>query len=539
MMWEDVDREEVERLFSLRLAALESPDMSAKKLKYELLLRELGNLDRSGRRHVVDAFNHFWTLQRSAWGAKPPALPGESIAPKVFWTHFPIFLDLNDPADPHLATWYAQALLDEPRPAHLFGYRFFPVGQGLFTAGYVTRRNAPPFRWVYDCGSKSGGALIQNGLTDLKRAVGGSAGKAHLDLVAISHFDADHVNGLIELLRHFSVGVLLLPYLDPTQRLKVMRAEGARVTSDLIRFLAAPTAFILGRDGAEVSTILLVPPASEAADTDREELPDEGPVETLEEDAVQPSYPTVEPPRARDDEADAEGLKSDRVKMLRPGGTIRIGHVWEFLPYNDAELAGRATPDFKRIVNKRMTTLLKAANRGSWDISRQALAYLNGAYDGCFGGAAKPRNLISLFLYSGPIGRVVPGGVFEKYSALKTNGGTRFSDSGRLALLLTGDGYLDTEERLTKLRAALTPARLHRAGVFQVMHHGSKNNFCEAVPAAVNPLASLFSSQPTGNPAKPGHPDKEVEMAFASFYPRQIDSGTGWSLCGAFEPLRR
>jgi hypothetical protein len=37
-----------------------------------------------------------------------------------------------------------------------FGYRFHPVGQGLFCSGYFSRPGQPAYRWVYDCGTDMG-----------------------------------------------------------------------------------------------------------------------------------------------------------------------------------------------------------------------------------------------------------------------------------------------------------------------------------------------------------------------------------------------
>src|SRR5438105_2163589 len=106
-----------------------------------------------------------------------------------------------------------------------FSYHFYPVGQGLFSSGSIQRdsEQKPRFLWVYDCGSSSGEAFIESGIRGLARSAGDPK---RIDLLTLSHFDHDHISGVVRLLREFKIGTLLLPYMPLAQRLILAFEEG-------------------------------------------------------------------------------------------------------------------------------------------------------------------------------------------------------------------------------------------------------------------------------------------------------------------------
>ena len=95
---------------------------------------------------------------------------------------------------------------------------FMNVGQGLFANGSISitdRKNKEikKLRWVYDCGSTR------------KTAVTAAVNKKYsrndiIDIIFISHFDNDHVNGLIEILNTVKkVKNLILPFVPLWKRI--------------------------------------------------------------------------------------------------------------------------------------------------------------------------------------------------------------------------------------------------------------------------------------------------------------------------------
>lgn len=92
-----------------------------------------------------------------------------------------------------------------------------PVGQGLFYSGKITYKNQTKFRMVFDCGSLTGGACQEE--VKLYRDSAFLAEK-QIDLLAISHFDADHVNQIGSLLAGgIKVKKLVMPFLTFEERL--------------------------------------------------------------------------------------------------------------------------------------------------------------------------------------------------------------------------------------------------------------------------------------------------------------------------------
>lgn len=80
--------------------------------------------------------------------------------------------------------------------------RFLPVGQGAF---YV-EEFADGFTLVYDCGSYGNISLINDAIEKSKIR--------KIDLLVISHFHEDHINGLAYLFKNFTVKKMLMPYLE-------------------------------------------------------------------------------------------------------------------------------------------------------------------------------------------------------------------------------------------------------------------------------------------------------------------------------------
>ncbi len=96
-------------------------------------------------------------------------------------------------------------------------FTIHPVGQGLFYSGEIRFNNAVKFRMVFDCGS-----LPQNKSTNevkYYRENNFNTDKI-LDLLVISHFDADHINQIKTLLgSDVKVKRLVMPFLNFEERL--------------------------------------------------------------------------------------------------------------------------------------------------------------------------------------------------------------------------------------------------------------------------------------------------------------------------------
>ena len=140
-------------------------------------------------------------------------------------------------------------------------FAFHPVGQGLFASGTLfpggkyclpSKRN---FSWVYDCGTASSQKFIDRELQRLSLLTNS------IDLLTISHFDADHISGIARLLKKCSVKNLLLPYAPLWQRLLIAFGSGIAITSSEFGFFLNPVSYLrsLNRDDENLGRIILVP----------------------------------------------------------------------------------------------------------------------------------------------------------------------------------------------------------------------------------------------------------------------------------------
>ncbi|WP_345951292.1 DUF6530 family protein [Mucilaginibacter sp. PAMB04274] len=128
-------------------------------------------------------------------------------------------------------------------------WNFYKAGQGCFYGGQITSRGSQQFSMIYDCGSTQGTAILKKEISEFKKLIG-SEKQHNLDLLIISHFDADHVNQLDYLLTNCKVKVAVLPYLFPIERLYLYFANGYDDTTDddlYSGFIQDPAGFLLQR----------------------------------------------------------------------------------------------------------------------------------------------------------------------------------------------------------------------------------------------------------------------------------------------------
>ncbi|MCG3195743.1 MAG: hypothetical protein GHCLOJNM_00210 [bacterium] len=420
------------------------------------------------------------------------------------------------------------------RPHLVFNYTFHPVGQGLFASGSLCARDSRPprFNWVYDCGTSSSTRLVRRGIDALQWQNGR---RNKIDLVTLSHFDHDHISGVVDLLQAFRVQVLMLPYVPLETRLTIAFEEGVDPDDPIASFFVNPVEYLTAIEGSEIDTILLVLPSEGAGP----EIPEGGRPPGPDEDGF--FFGELATLSVNDYDEDLRFLSSqrDKVEFLPPGRSLPLRSFWEFVPYNDADLADRIPGDFGIEVRKwRDKLLIPGSDR------YQALRALKSIYDDSFGSDSETRNAISLFLYGGPI---YPA--WERVELLRTphfpywhspmlipfadwmlfNDGWAWP-SARGSVLYTGDGYLDTPLRLDRLLTYLKEFRISTTGVLQVMHHGSEHNWHSGVASRIAPELSVFSSDPDNKRYR--HPHIAVLRDFLAYGPIQANKDRGVSAGG-------
>jgi len=125
-------------------------------------------------------------------------------------------------------------------------FEFQNVGQGLFYTGKID-----DFNFVYDCGSNSKIKYLQKAIENYKSNY---LHEKIIDLLVISHFHQDHVNGLEELLKGIKVKCVIIPYYSQVERL-VLALNGSNLPTWYYRFIQQPISYLLEKN---VEKIILI-----------------------------------------------------------------------------------------------------------------------------------------------------------------------------------------------------------------------------------------------------------------------------------------
>ena len=428
-------------------------------------------------------------------------------------------------------------------------YVFHPVGQGLFASGALFGHTNPDrhlldanFRWVYDCGTSSSQQLVIREIDRLYNAARNGAPKPRLDLVAISHFDSDHISGFVALLEKFQVQNLLLPYLPLWQRIAIAFDQSAQNSPEAIRFFLDPIAFINRIEGAEIKKIILARSSEQSSS-------DNNPNEIPSEDTDSPWGLMFEATDLNEQERDELNVSNQSPSgiplfLLRPGSAMRVARQWEFVPYNDSFTFPAPSQVFLDAVESARGKLLQAAKE---DDRVVALKELKDKYDNEFGKTAKARNGISLHLYGGPIGRTQT--IASCHCCSQTYFHScchhwcgddecwfpcdfRHQKDQPLGILYTGDAYLNTSNKLVHLMNFLHMPSSRNLLCLQVMHHGAKGNWHKGVATKLAPMISVFSSNP--NDGRYRHPHIPVWKDFEKFGRTQVNESCGMAVCACY-----
>lgn len=400
--------------------------------------------------------------------------------------------------------------------------RFHPVGHGTFMTGLLIDDGHSRFSWVYDCGSKKKRPREES----LNRMKTSGLWPHPIDMLVLSHFDDDHVNGLEALLRLRSVKSLVLPFSDWQQRVRDVCVGGKKgISPSTAQLQLDPLGWLQLLDLAgQVDTLLFVR---------------RGPVD--------PDLPLLDPIPLPTDPNQTEGgdfrnLKSAdpylaelRLGVLRPSvaKTLEIrdhrtpvsvrGIPMEFMFYN-AELSGQELNTIDEIGGSlvaRKSKLPLADVRGEIETEIIALGLnasfsawpvgwrskLKSCYEKHFGSTSHARNNISLCMYARPTSDAI--GVqrcvlFKNSSGVSDHKMGHSFDFVRSGLLCTGDLKLNSAN-ISAMQAHFGWDRWSGIGLTQVPHHGSKHSWTAGIAALLAPTNFVHCA-----PGTPAHPHNEV-----------------------------
>jgi beta-lactamase superfamily II metal-dependent hydrolase len=429
--------------------------------------------------------------------------------------------------------------------------RFHAIGQGCFYSGEIfCTENSVPLRLVYDCGTETDGDALEREVSLLHQLLG----DANLDVLVLSHLDADHVNGLTLLLdKSVTTKNVFLPYLTPMQRAIAAASAGKEADPEYFELLADPVRFLEGR-GVE-NIIFISGDEDEQGRSSEEDVP---PFEPTGDDGNSPNLADLE----GDKDGESRFYKGEGSKIGstsgRPSRTklpldspqagsaldsrtpqratlhfktdrkpFRLTNCWQakFFHRDDMRSALNAIysnsdftirADDSRSVMRYKAFLEEVRNRfGTLDPGRLIMAIRNKSdrrkLRACYHHIRANHNDVSLVLWHGPRQTIV-------FVRLRSSMRNRSSPNGTFAgcnggTLLTGD-LTCTKEVVGRMERHFG-SKLRESAFIQVPHHGSLKSWNTQLLAVtdhgVMPVISAGSRNGYGHP-----------------HPQVVDSLTNW-----------
>lgn len=335
-----------------------------------------------------------------------------------------------------------------------------PVGQGAFYSERFIDAQGKVHNIVYDCGSlpaqKTGSALNREIDSAFQE-------EDHIDILFISHFDADHINGILRLNRHYKIDHIVLPQI--TNNMWYLYAMG--INGDYLNVMIRFVNFL----NRKRNSLIEVLPIDEENSGFRDELGSFISLNDLQND----------------------GLKDRTSNPIKSGRPITTGkfsnftYYWCYIPMNfaidpnDLATLWANIKSIKMLDGKQLTEEdLKHADK---------IASVTKEIKQAFKNSKMSLNESSLVVYSGPSSSyskistsnrpnrvAISAKCFEDYDFhYWRHEYFRHVNNHLTACLFTGDAMLDAK-RLSSIASYIHPV-MDNIGAIQIPHHGSAKNF--------------------------------------------------------------
>ncbi|WP_294264183.1 hypothetical protein [uncultured Chryseobacterium sp.] len=340
-------------------------------------------------------------------------------------------------------------------------FEFHPVGQGCFYSGYIKYEDFY-FNMVYDCGTVSPRNFLTHEINKYKTNVQGD-----LDILIISHFDEDHINGVFELLQGTTCKNLIIPYYEPIERLILAISSAETDGGDYIEFLQNPITYFIERD-FKIDRIIVIGRPNNDSDKvlnsdniSPDTVIDENKGFILQADFYDKADSIILQDIA---EIDKNILIHSKIKFLKKPYRVQI-QFWEFIFYlrnhSNQLLVQKVTKEINDLIISKGITILDL-----FDI--EYLKDLKIIYEKNFN---NDFNNTSLVTYHGPIKNDNLRTYFwcEPHCRLQEY-------NNKSGTLLTGDISLKTRDSIQKL-INYYDHYMEKICFFQVPHHGAKANW--------------------------------------------------------------
>jgi hypothetical protein len=393
-------------------------------------------------------------------------------------------------------------IIEHERHQHAVGHGFFHTASvRLPTSGHA-------FDYVYDCGAKKTRELLVPRIDEYVD----SFGVQEVNMLAVSHLHADHVSGLDRLLLLRAVDTVVLPYIDPFEKILLIASQITTnsSTASAASFVADPGKWFRERGVRRVLIMTPTRPTDVAA--------------VQGDQKTEPSQPrwrlTKGPPTAEGEDPnepkDNEQIGHD-VPLILGLGTLprwefkffcwRASNFWE-----EAKAAVASVFDMEPAeVEKSVTS--------EWMLTQLKSKLTRGKLTKCYRKiAAKGLNWTSLCLRSAPAQE--PDWYSHEY--VHGDGRARVireSPFGEGAGWLgTGDAELSDAEVASEFVQHFSSTGRQSLASMSLAHHGSKHNHNPGVLRALNPNL-VYVTCPSDSTK---HPDPGVARQILKWHGRPL-----------------
>ena len=412
---------------------------------------------------------------------------------------------------------------------------FFPIGQGVFCKETFSDE-VDKFTFIYDCGT-----LTPNTKKRLEKCIHGAfEEKEVIEAVFLSHLDADHFNGLPELLKHCQVKKIFFPLLSDDEKLllKEKLLFDNVVKTDFVfyyQFIDNPKTAIkqILRDNMQMPKLYEVKEVSNDNDNSR------------------PSndFPVMDSPQNTEKPADSQTrefgnrnletafFESDKywkikVRLYDKGNVDKVFLSWKYYLFNIPQ-PPTIFEDFKanlEVEQLDIETVRKFTekyySRKITD-SNATLKKIKKAYQNLKESAGEKFNLNehSLVVYSGPnekdlYQRFVPVNNEIRYINLNENSDkimTISNEEPDNSLKLPAGCLFMGDYNLRKNASpllAFIQQDIPKIGCIQIPHHGSIHSWSTALLKEPNLNKDCFFVAEAGDDNTYGHPSSSVWESF-------------------------
>lgn len=362
-----------------------------------------------------------------------------------------------------------------------FTRTFHTVGQGAFYSECLDLASTP-FIMIYDCGSDS---LSQS---MLKKRVNSDLGNdqktgAPCNLLFISHFDRDHINGV----KFLDPDIVIIPFLSETQKI-LLRTYNAIFGEvyDLTLVESPEKVF------PSAQQIIQVFPAQSEEGNNYIQEPEE-PVTPREvfsdpngvEIDVNATLPNTLPPVI------ASGVP---IKVTRDNDAI-----WEYITFNPNW--GKFAARFKKDVLDEHIDWNRLCKDSNGRYIKKYFSVLKAIFQ-----SMKPKNDHSLVVYSNSESECS----IQYHNMRLGSYAPWYFDEVPCGCIYFGDATIEAAW-LDVFYHSLEPEKLDRTGAFQVPHHGSfLSNKHSFIPYDFNDANQFFCIISAGENNTHGHPSAKV-----------------------------